>query len=76
MFSRCSNASKIAFAHLARLLDEQQFGMIDCQMRTEHLASLGGREIDRDNFLSRLRALTVTGEAHSDWRAANSQFIW
>ena len=76
MFSRCSNASKIAFAHLARLLDEQQFGMIDCQMRTEHLASLGGREIDREKFLSRLRALTVTGEARSDWRAANSQFIW
>jgi leucyl/phenylalanyl-tRNA--protein transferase len=76
MFSRCSNASKIAFAHLARLLDEQQFGMIDCQMRTEHLASLGGREIERDKFLSRLRALTATGEARSDWRTANKQFIW
>ena len=76
MFSRSSNASKIAFAHLVHRLDEQQFGMIDCQMRTEHLASLGGREIERSQFLSRLRALTITGEARSDWRTANSQFAW
>jgi leucyl/phenylalanyl-tRNA--protein transferase len=76
MFSRRSNASKIAFAHLVRLLGEQQFGMIDCQMHTEHLASLGGREIECSEFLSRLRALTVIGEARSDWRAANARFEW
>jgi len=76
MFSRSSNTSKIAFAHLVRQLEDQQFGMIDCQMRTEHLASLGGREIERSQFLSRLRALTATGESRSDWRTANSQFAW
>ena len=76
MFSRSSNASKIAFAHLVRRLDEQQFGMIDCQMRTEHLASLGGREIERNKFLSHLRALTATGEARTDWRASNTEFAW
>jgi leucyl/phenylalanyl-tRNA--protein transferase len=76
MFSRRSNASKIAFAHLIRLLDKQQFGMIDCQMRTEHLASLGGREIKRSKFLGHLRALTVTFPARSDWRSENTEFIW
>ena len=57
MFSRRSNASKIAFAHLVRYLLAHDFGMVDCQMRTEHLASLGGREIPRDDFLARLQAL-------------------
>lgn len=76
MFSRRSNASKIAFAHLVQLLGEQQFGMIDCQMRTEHLASLGGREIERSEFLGRLRALTATGQARSDWRTTNARFAW
>ena len=76
MFSRRSNASKIAFAHLIRLLDKQQFGMIDCQMRTEHLASLGGREIERSKFLGHLRALTVMIPARADWRAENAEFSW
>ena len=76
MFSRRSNASKIAFAHLIRLLDKQQFGIIDCQMRTEHLASLGGREIERSKFLGHLRALTVMIPARSDWRSENPAFNW
>jgi hypothetical protein len=49
MFSRRSDASKVAFAHLIAILTHQ-FGMIDCQMYTEHLASLGGREIPRAEF--------------------------
>jgi len=43
MFSRRTDASKIALAHLARWLAEQDFGVIDCQMNTPHLASLGAR---------------------------------
>ncbi len=57
MFSRVSNASKIALAHLAQQLERWQFGMIDCQMNTPHLASLGAREIPRAEFLARLREL-------------------
>jgi leucyl/phenylalanyl-tRNA--protein transferase len=57
MFSRKTNASKIAIAHLVRYLEEHGFGMIDCQVRTEHLASLGGREIPRAEFLARLEHL-------------------
>lgn len=57
MFSNVSNASKIALAHLARQLDRWQFEMIDCQMNTPHLASLGAREIPRSEFIIRLREL-------------------
>jgi len=57
MFSLASNASKIALAHLARQLERWQFGMIDCQMNTPHLASLGAREIPRSEFIARLQEL-------------------
>ena len=57
MFSHASNASKIALAHLARQLERWQFEMIDCQMNTAHLASLGAREIPRSEFIARLQEL-------------------
>lgn len=57
MFSAVSNGSKIALAHLTRQLDRWQFGMIDCQMNTPHLASLGAREIPRGEFITKLQEL-------------------
>jgi leucyl/phenylalanyl-tRNA--protein transferase len=57
MFSHRTDASKIAIAHLARQLERHGFGMIDCQMNTPHLASLGAREIPRDEFILRLQEL-------------------
>lgn len=57
MFSRKSDASKIALAHLSAQLTRWGFGMIDCQMNTPHLASLGAREIPRSEFVTRLQEL-------------------
>jgi leucyl/phenylalanyl-tRNA--protein transferase len=57
MFTRAADASKIALVHLARQLERWQFGMIDCQVRTRHLASLGAREIPRAEFMRRLGEL-------------------
>ncbi|MDD5329258.1 MAG: leucyl/phenylalanyl-tRNA--protein transferase [Sulfuricella sp.] len=57
MFSRESDASKVAFVHLVRQLERWGFGMIDCQMKTPHLASLGAREIPRTEFSARLAEL-------------------
>ncbi len=54
MFSHVTDASKIAFAHLADFLREAGCGIIDCQMKTSHLASLGAREIPRVRFASLL----------------------
>jgi len=57
MFSRHTDASKIAIAHLAKQLGLWQFGMIDCQMSTPHLSSLGAHEIPRSAFATRLQEL-------------------
>ena len=76
MFSRRSNASKIAFAHLVRYLLAHDFGMVDCQMRTEHLASLGGREIPRDDFLARLQALIRPEQRRGRWAADGLDVHW
>jgi len=57
MFARATDASKVALVHLARQLERWQFGMIDCQMRTAHLASLGAREITRSRFSRALQQL-------------------
>jgi leucyl/phenylalanyl-tRNA---protein transferase len=50
MFSRASDASKIALAALVALCRAQGGQQIDCQQNTAHLASLGAREMPRDQF--------------------------
>ncbi|QTE22014.1 leucyl/phenylalanyl-tRNA--protein transferase [Polaribacter cellanae] len=52
MFSHVSNASKLAFIHLAK---NKNYKLIDCQIYNEHLASLGAKEIDRELFLEILK---------------------
>ncbi len=76
MFSWRSDASKIAVAHLARYLERLGFGMVDCQMHTTHLASLGAREIPRDDFIARLDALVAAGPAPGPWPAADASHLW
>lgn len=50
MFSLSSNASKVAFVYLCRQLQAWDFRVIDCQMPTDHLFSLGATEMSRDEF--------------------------
>lgn len=50
MFSRIDNASKMAFIHLAEQLSKWGFLLIDCQMFTSHLASLGAKEVSMLEF--------------------------
>lgn len=54
MFSHASNASKAAFITLVRDLTGEGFDLIDCQVYTDHLASLGAKEIPREDFLHHL----------------------
>jgi len=68
MFSRKTDASKIALAHLAAQLKRWNFGMIDCQMNTPHLASLGAREIPRSQFLIKLQELIHYPDVASPWQ--------
>lgn len=57
MFSRESDASKVALVALVALLRNLGFHMIDCQQNTSHLASLGAREMPRHLFLARMTRL-------------------
>ena len=50
MFSKASNSSKFAMIHLVNFLVQNNFRLIDCQMTTPHLVSLGAREISGDDF--------------------------
>jgi len=52
MFSRASNASKVALTHLCQ---SNEYRLIDCQVYTDHLASLGARMIPRSQYLTFLR---------------------
>jgi len=54
MFSKVSDASKAAFITLVQDLKNKDYHLIDCQMYTDHLASLGAREIEREQFLKYL----------------------
>lgn len=65
MFSKVSNASKFGFITLVQYLINKGYTLIDCQQETEHLKSLGGRNISRAEFLERIvenqQELTVAG---------------
>ncbi|HEY4061220.1 MAG TPA: leucyl/phenylalanyl-tRNA--protein transferase [Puia sp.] len=57
MFSKTSNASKYAFIAYVRKLRAEGVKLIDCQVYTEHLESLGARMIERDEFIRQLGQL-------------------
>ncbi|KSA13195.1 MAG: leucyl/phenylalanyl-tRNA--protein transferase [Maribacter dokdonensis] len=55
MFSLASNASKFAFIKLAEELSLNEYRVIDCQLHTDHLASMGAKEIARKDFMAILK---------------------
>ena len=59
MFSKISNASKYAFIKLVEHLKQDGVELIDCQVYTEHLESLGARMIGRKEFCGKLKELIV-----------------
>jgi leucyl/phenylalanyl-tRNA--protein transferase len=67
MFTRRTDASKMAIALLAAQLARWEFPMIDCQMRTEHLASLGAIEIPRVDFVHRVSELVRMSSIRAPW---------
>lgn len=71
MFSHKPDASKIALVHLVKQLAYWQFGMIDCQMKTAHLASLGAREIPRKEFGQKLKELINCSMPVRKWEFDN-----
>lgn len=71
MFSRATDASKVALVHLVGHLRARGFALLDVQMQTDHLASLGVVEIPREAYEARLAAaLARPADWHDDALAA------
>lgn len=65
MFSRATDASKVALAWLVALLRMGGYRLLDCQFMTEHLATLGAVEIGREEYLRRLAESAAAGPARA-----------
>ncbi len=68
MFTRISDASKIAFVFLANQLEQWNFKLIDCQVYTSHLESLGATMIPRQQFLSLIQQYTIINNENTKWQ--------
>lgn len=69
MFYRERDASKVAFALLVSQLQDWGFELIDCQMTTSHLLSLGANEISRQEFTQQLHQLCDQSASEQAWSA-------
>lgn len=69
MFSTRSDASKVALVALMRQLTARGFGLLDCQIETGHLNSLGSRLIERREFVTTIGILTASAEQGVSWRS-------
>lgn len=76
MFARVSDASKVAFAHLCRQLQGWNYTLIDCQVVTDHLVSLGARSIPREDFIQRIKPATTQGIPKPSPRWRLDTFDW
>ncbi len=68
MFTRVSDASKVALVALVEKLRRDGFALIDCQQQTRHLARFGARPIPRREFAARLAELIHFNEPSSVWK--------
>jgi len=70
MFSRETDASKIAFVTLARRLAAMDFRLIDCQMHTDHLKSMGATLRSRREYMQELSEGMSRPTLRGRWVAA------
>ena len=67
MFARVTDASKVALFTLVQMALSRSIELIDCQVRTDHLLSMGAREIPRSEFLSQVRRLAQEPISPNSW---------
>ncbi len=68
MFSARTNGSKVALLALCRMLHEWEFPLLDAQVRSEHLVSLGAVEMPRREFVRRVETQTARPGFVGSWR--------
>ena len=73
MFMRKTDASKVALVYLMNLLRRLGFELVDCQVTTAHLQSLGAREIPRKEFLDLLAEKAGKGAPPGSWASTDPQ---
>jgi leucyl/phenylalanyl-tRNA---protein transferase len=74
MFSRVSDASKVALAHLCHTLEDWRFQLIDCQVLTSHLIRMGAEEIPRNEFVRVLARACLEPGREGPWRQPHAGF--
>lgn len=74
MFSLVSGASKVAFIHLVHTLQKWDYKLVDCQIHTEYLASLGAQEVPREEFESLLK-IAVSEPSEHTWQLTSTTNI-
>jgi leucyl/phenylalanyl-tRNA--protein transferase len=67
MFSAQTNASKFALLYMDRLLRDDTFGLLDCQVRSPHLLTMGAETLPRSKFVALLDDLCEPGRAFDKW---------
>jgi len=68
MFSEKANASKLALIRLCRWLDENDFGLIDCQIYSRHLEKMGAEYMSRNKFMDELEELIEKPSLRGSWK--------
>lgn len=68
MFTKKTDASKIALVYLVRHLKKWEFDFIDCQVPTQHLIKMGAREIPRTEFLQMLKKTLSAPTIRGKWK--------
>ncbi|MFK8031964.1 MAG: leucyl/phenylalanyl-tRNA--protein transferase [Gammaproteobacteria bacterium] len=75
MFSRDTNGSKIALTYLAQWLEKHDFALIDGQVKSSHLVSMGSIEVSRERFVSLLDQHCERSVDSNMWRKNDSLTI-
>jgi leucyl/phenylalanyl-tRNA--protein transferase len=74
MFHRSTDASKVAFAHLARFMHDNAAVMVDCQLENDHLMSLGCELIPRKEYIQALEVAKLS--PRPDWTPRQLVYDW
>ena len=68
MFSCCRDASKVALAHLCRILAQYEFALLDCQLPNAHLYQFGARDLPGEDFVRILQEQASLPDPIKNWR--------
>ena len=75
MFSIARDASKIALVHLCQFLTHHHFTLIDCQMHTPHLASMGAKQVTRNVFTETIKDLCNQPDLLGPWTHIHREYM-